>query len=214
MPEERRSFFGCLRGFFSDLFQPLVGCRQGKHMTYIGLLQAWGLYRRICALTVYCSVNYCDYELQLIHCMGKKLNAITGDRSVLQNIPILLHKLYKFKASSNSHCRMWMISLTLTDYRKRFANYTVYSNWNFATSCSARMRVIVNYHYGCHNFKTTALFEQPHHGVPRIRVKVFINCRIKFLVLKEGLTGRIRWTWIISIVWTGRIYLHPDGTEK
>jgi hypothetical protein len=96
---------------------------------------------------------------------------------------------------------MWMSSLTLTDYRKRVANDAVYSNCKFATSCSARMRVIVNYHYGCHNFKRTALFEQTHRGVPRIRVKVFTNCRIKFLVLKEGLTGRIRWTWIISIAW-------------
>ena len=118
---------------------------------YIGLLQALGLYHRICALTVRCSVNYCDYKLQLIHCVGgKKLNTVTGNRDVLQNVPVLSHKLYERIASSNSPCRMWMISLTLTDCRKHVANDTVYSNWKFATSCSARMRVIVNYRCGCH----------------------------------------------------------------
>jgi hypothetical protein len=115
--------------------------------------------------------------------------------------PVLSHTLYKRLASSNSPCRMWMISLTLTDYRKLVANDTGYSNWKFAASCSARMRVIVNYHCGCHNVKMTSLFEQTRHGVPRIRVKVFINCRIKSLDLKEELTGRIRWSWIISFVW-------------
>lgn len=137
--------------------------------------------------------------------LGGGLNAVTDDRSVLQNIPVLSHKLYKCTVKPAAIPRVaceW--SAWLTDYRKHVANETVYSNWKFATFCSARVRVIVNYHCGCHNFKTTALCEQTHHGVQRIRVKIFINFRIKFLVLKEGLTGRIRRAWITNITWRGK----------